>query len=93
MMMPEALAMIRTTLITLLACATASLAFAAGPAGEITAAEKAWAKAVTALDYATLEKILSPDLVYAHSTGVIEAKTQYLAKLKSGTQKYDVIYH
>ena len=44
-------------------------------------------------DYATLEKVLSPELIYAHSTGVIETKSDYLGKLKSGTQKYDVIDH
>ncbi len=92
-MTPEGFRMIRTALVTLLVFATACLAFAAGPADDIIAAEKAWAKAVTTLDYATLEKILSPDLIYAHSTGVIESKTQYLGKLKAGTQKYDVIDH
>jgi len=85
--------MIRTALTALLVLATASLALAAGPADEIIAAEKAWAKAVTSLDYAALEKILSPELIYAHSTGVIESKNQYLGKLKAGTQKYDVIDH
>lgn len=61
--------------------------------GELVAAEKAWAKAVAAHDYATLEKVLDPDLIYAHSTGVIETKEEYLGKLKQGTQRYDGIEH
>jgi ketosteroid isomerase-like protein len=66
---------------------------AAGPEDAVVAAEKQWAKAVTSNDYAALEQILSPELIYAHSTGVIETKSDYLGKLKSGTQKYDVIDH
>ena len=29
-----------------------------------------------------------PDLIYAHSTGNIEDKTQYVGKMKAGTQRY-----
>jgi ketosteroid isomerase-like protein len=92
-MTPEGLRMIRTALITFFTLATACLAFAAGPADEIVAAEKAWATAVTSDDFDTLEKVLSEDVIYAHSTGVIESKSQYLGKLKGGTQKYEVIDH
>lgn len=60
---------------------------------EIVAAEKAWAKAVMALDYAALDALYSDELIYAHSTGIVETKQQYLDKLKQGTQKYALIDH
>ena len=44
-----------------------------------------------ALDFAALEKIYSNDLIYAHSTGIIETKEEYMGKLRAGSQKYDVI--
>lgn len=73
-----------------------TLVFGVGDAAaeeEVIRAEKSWAAAVTAGDFAALEKILSDDLIYAHSTGVIETKAEYLAKLRRGTQKYDLIEH
>jgi ketosteroid isomerase-like protein len=66
---------------------------AAGPEDEVRAAEKSWTAAVAALDYTALDKLLHDQLIYAHSTGVVESKAEYLAKLKSGTQKYDSIEH
>ena len=58
---------------------------------ELRQAEKNWAAAVVKGDQAALERILAPDLIYAHSTGNIESKSEYLGKLKSGAQKYDAI--
>lgn len=65
----------------------------AGAEEEIRAAEKDWAAAVVAQDFAEMEKIYHDDLVYAHSTGIIETKAEYLGKLKSGKQKYTAIDH
>lgn len=76
----------RKLILTLLAPAILVI-FAAGT--EIDKAEKAWAAAVMARDFAALDKIYSDDLIYAHSTGIIETKKQYLDKLKTGDQKYD----
>ncbi len=59
----------------------------------IRQAEKQWAEAVVARDFTALEKILAPGLIYAHSTGVIETKEEYLGKLRSGRQRYDAIEH
>jgi len=59
----------------------------------LEAAEKGWANAVVKGDIAALGKILADDLIYAHSTGVVESKSEYLGKLKGGAQKYDVIEH
>ncbi len=55
------------------------------------AQEQKWITAVQANDLAGLEKIMSPDIIYAHSTGIVETRAQYLAKLKSGDQKYATI--
>ncbi len=66
----------------------------AGPAeDELKKTEKGWAAAVVARDYAKLDRVLNNRLIYAHSTGVIETKSDYLGKLKSGKQRYDVIDH
>lgn len=60
---------------------------------QIKDAEKAWAAAVVARDFPKLEAMLTPDLIYAHSTGIIDDKTQYLQKMKSGKQNYAGIEH
>ena len=76
----------RTVLAGILTCA---FALAQSPAeSEVRKAEDSWAAAVKAVDRAALANIMSDDLVYTHSTGVSESKTQYLDKLKSGAQKY-----
>jgi ketosteroid isomerase-like protein len=80
-------------LITLVALGLAGALSAAGPEDAIVAAEKQWAKSVVAGDFAALEKILHPKLIYAHSTGVIESKPEYLGKMRTGAQKYDGIEH
>lgn len=78
----------RTLVLTLLftgACA----AFAAET--DIEKAEKAWSTAVTGRDFAALDKIYANDLLYAHSTGNVENKQQYMDRLKSGKQRYEKI--
>ena len=60
-----------------------------GPAdNDVRKAEEAWAAAVKASDASALEKLLANDLVYTHSTGNVDSKTNYLSKMKAGTQKY-----
>ena len=80
--------MIKTTIATLLLCACATLGFAAAGEDEIRKVEAAWADAVKAGDQTKLDKMLADGLVYTHSTGIVEGKSEYLAKLKQGTQKY-----
>ena len=58
---------------------------------EVMAAERRWAGSVTAMDFKALNEIYDSRLIYAHSTGIIETKDEYLAKLESGKQKYDAI--
>lgn len=60
---------------------------------EIHQAEKEWAAAVTAKDFAKVDKILADGLIYAHSTGIVETKAEYMAKVRGGTQNYDAIDH
>jgi len=77
-------------LLTLLMMA-AALCAAAPPEQAILDAENSWAKAVIARDLAALEKIFTPELIYAHSTGKIETRQMYLDRLKEGKQRYDDI--
>ena len=78
----------------LLALAVLALpVFAAHHEGPVVAAEKAWAAAVEKQDFAKLDAVLHDDLIYAHSTGVIETKGEYLGKLRKGTARYDGIEH
>lgn len=76
--------------ITLLLIAGA-LSLAAPQDAAIVQAENAWAKAVIARDLAALEKIYTPELIYAHSTGNVETLRMYLGRLKEGKQRYDDI--
>ncbi len=76
----------------LLSIALLSLALsAATPEESVRAAEKAWTEAVIKQDIAALERIFSPDLIYAHSTGNIETRDEYIARLKTGKQRYDTM--
>ena len=80
------------TLAVLILSAAASLAQSKGSA-EIIAADKAWAAAITTKDFAALEKLLADDLVYSHSTGVVDTKKSYIDSQKSGVQKYISVDH
>lgn len=64
---------------------------AASPEEEVRAAEKAWTEAVIKRDIPALESIFTPDLIYAHSTGNIETRDEYIARLKTGKQRYDTM--
>jgi ketosteroid isomerase-like protein len=55
---------------------------------EVAQAEAAWARAVEKVDAAALRRILADDLVYSHSTGLVETKQDYLKSVQSGNQKY-----
>lgn len=79
----------RTLVLTLL-FAGACTAFAAET--DIEKAEKAWSAAVIARNFAALDKIYSNDLLYAHSTGNVENKQQYMDRLKSGKQRYEKVH-
>lgn len=72
------------------------LALAAAPGdleNQVREAEKSWTAAVAANDFPKLEKVLGARLIYAHSTGVVETKAQYLGRLRKGAQRYESIDH
>ena len=80
--------------IALVLAMAAATGLRAADAGEqIRSAEQAWAKAVVSRDMAALDRILGDKLIYAHATGAIESKEDYLGRLRSGAQKYDSIQH
>ncbi len=78
----------RVSGILVLLTAAVGLLSAGEPAAEVQAAEKAWARAVVKRDYAALEKLYDNDLIYAHSSGVVETKKEYIEKLYDN----DLIY-
>ena len=75
----------------ILACLVLMTASAADD--DLRAVEKSWAAALVARDAAALEKMYAPDLIYAHATGKVENKAQYLERLKGGKQRYDSVTH
>lgn len=83
--------MSRTILLGFGLLCAAAVVHAAGPEEEIRKAEKDWAAAVTSRDFAALQRIYADQLIYAHSSGAVESKEQYLDRLKSGAQQYDSI--
>ena len=75
---------------------------AAGPAmagdcsGQVTAAEAVAAEdaryaAQMGDDFGALQKLLGNDLVYIHSSAVVDTKASYIDSMKSGTVKYRVM--
>lgn len=72
--------------------ATALLAFPATQ-DEVAQAEKAWAAAVIKGDVAALDRLLAPELIYTHSSGVVEDRKAYFGRIKSGGLKYESIEH
>src|SRR6185295_3757905 len=75
---------------------------AAGPAmagdcsGQVTAAEAVAAEdaryaAQMGDDYGALHKLLGEDLVYIHSSAVVDNKASYIDSMKSGMVKYRVM--
>lgn len=58
---------------------------------EIRTAEARWGEAVKNRDLAALEKIFDEGLIYAHSTGIVETKKEYIDRLRGGKQRYDQV--
>ena len=70
--------------------ATAALAQSSGDAKSADArkAIDAFFAAVKKNDVEGASKYLADDLIYTHSNGLVEGKSDYLGKLKAGTQIY-----
>jgi ketosteroid isomerase-like protein len=45
-------------------------------------------RAMTTVDTATLERLMSDDIVYTHSSGRLDTKKSFIASIASGTVKY-----
>jgi ketosteroid isomerase-like protein len=58
---------------------------------EVLQAERALYQAMIEKDFAALERMLSPDLVYGHSTAVAETRAEYLAGVARGLYEYESI--
>ncbi len=70
---------------------TAFAASAADLAAEVEKAERVWGTATMNNDYAALEKVLSDDLTYRHSNGLVDTKKSFIEALKSGKARYYLI--
>jgi ketosteroid isomerase-like protein len=66
-------------------------ALAIGQDADVRAAEKVWSQAILARDCATLQNLLDDDLIYGHSTGIVDTKSSYLAKIASGALHYESV--
>jgi len=60
-------------------------------ADEALASEDARYAAQTGDDFGALQKLLGDDLVYIHSSAVVDSKTSYIESMKSGAVKYRVM--
>ena len=74
--------LLRLLLLTVAACA------AQDSKATILALDKQWSDAILKADTGTLDKLLAPELVYAHATGIVDTKMTYLAKIKEKRQVY-----
>jgi len=57
-------------------------------ADDVLAAEVNLRQAITAQDWAALDKLLSPDLVYTHANARVQNKTEYLDGLRRMAHRY-----
>lgn len=57
----------------------------------VRAAELARFKAMTTGDLATLGTLLGDDLVYTHSSALVDSKASYVESMRSGVLKYQTI--
>lgn len=59
-----------------------------GVENEVLRADEERYRAMIANDIATLDRLLSEDLLYTHSLGYVDTKQAYLASLRAGQVKY-----
>ena len=60
-------------------------------ADEALKAEDARYAAQTSNDFATMDKLLSADLVYVHSSAIVDNKQSYIESMRSGAIQYKVM--
>lgn len=77
------------TLAVVFLCASLS-AVAQAPAEQaVLKLEQQWVDALVKADVAALETLYHDDLVYTHSSGVVDTKASYIDAIKSGKTKYE----
>jgi hypothetical protein len=73
----------------------ASHTFAAEPKPDmkaaVLAAEQKWVDAVIHGDGAALEKLMSPDILYTHSSAMTQTRAEFIKAATSGSTKYTAI--
>jgi ketosteroid isomerase-like protein len=55
---------------------------------EVLRLDEERSRAMTAADTAALERLMSDDVVYTHSSGRVDSKKSFIASIASGTVKY-----
>jgi len=75
----------------LLLCVVPPLLAQNDPTDEIRQVEQKWIAAIVSKDQKVLEEILSPDLIYIHSSGIVETKIQYISSVCGGSLRYDSV--
>jgi ketosteroid isomerase-like protein len=80
--------MTRTQLLLILTLGI-PLAWGADAGTAVKESSASWRKAVIKQDKAMLEKMLANDLVYAHSSGKTESKSEYIAAVTTGPSRYE----
>src|SRR6185436_4912432 len=60
-------------------------------ADEAQTAEDARYKAQTSNDFAAMERLFGNDLVYIHSSSVVDNKATYIDSMRSGTVRYRIM--
>ena len=75
-------------LAAMLACVSAVSAQTGKPEQQVLQAEKDRFAAMVKGDRAALEKLLSDDLTYTHSTALLETKEQFVKSVTSGSIDY-----
>jgi hypothetical protein len=75
----------RTTLLLILS----AVAFAADSADGVRAASAGWRDAAIKQDKDALDRWLADDLRYAHSSGLMQSKAEYIAAVTKGPSHYE----
>jgi hypothetical protein len=82
-----------SVLALVLLSSTTAFAAACDPinADEAIQAEDARYAAQTSNDVAAMDKLYSPDLVYIHSSAIVDNKQSYIESMRKGTVQYKVM--
>ncbi len=66
-----------------------SVAFAASPAEFVHEAALGWIQGAVKQDAAALNRFMADDLQYAHASGQLQTKQQYIAAVTTGPARYE----